>query len=118
VQNDEFVTDLTGAVTAIQVASASAVKSYVDAKASDGGAKTVIENAVVAGSSITLANAPKDGLASVLNFGTVRYNDGVQSFDAPLMSTADPKVFTVGTDAAGDWDTFTVQVQYQFTSVA
>ena len=73
----------------------------------------VTENLVIAGSDITLTTAPQGGIAGILNFGTVRYLDSNgATWDATVVATADPAVFTVETDVAGEWDTQTVQIQY------
>ncbi|MOA40324.1 hypothetical protein D3C78_1621880 [compost metagenome] len=70
---------------------------------------------MVTAGAITLTHAPKGGLNGVLNFGTVRYTsgDGI-AYDAPLVATGDTKVFDVSTDTGGQWDGFTVQVQYLY----
>lgn len=74
-----------------------------------------MSNLVVASGAITLPNAPLNGVAGVLNFGTARYTDanGV-AYDAPLIATGNASVFNISTDTAGQWDGFTVQVQYLY----
>lgn len=74
-----------------------------------------MSNLVVASGAITLPNAPLSGVAGVLNFGTARYTDanGV-AYDAPLIATGNASVFNISTDTAGQWDGFTVQVQYLY----
>ena len=113
----ELVQDLATSSPVDQAVSAAQVKAYAEEAARLGGSSTAKEELVVTSGAITLTNAPKDGVASVMNFGTVRYTDanGV-SYDAPVVGTADPLVYTVSTDTAGQWDGFTVQVQYSYTA--
>lgn len=94
-------------------------KAYADEAARLGGSRTVMQTVTVVGSTITLANAPKDGLGSVLNFAMVRHVDvnGV-AYDAPLIGTADTKQFVVSTDTADQWDGFSVMVQYIYVDAA
>lgn len=106
--------DLSVAAPADKPASAAAVKAYVDSKEQAPSLSVASESVVVAGDdTITLSNAPVNGVAGVLNFGTVRLVDeaGI-AYDAPLIATATPTVFTVSTDSAGQWDGKSVQVQY------
>jgi hypothetical protein len=110
--------DLAVAAPADNAPSAAAVKTYADEAAKQGGSLPALESLVVAvGGQITLTNAPKGGLAGVMNFGTVRYMsaEGI-AYDAPLVATADPKVFTISTDSANQWDGNTVQVQYLYVA--
>ena len=93
-------------------------KGEVDNAIAGGGAIPSIEMVTVTTGKITLTNAPKGGIGGVMNFGTVRYTDanGV-SYDAPVVATANSKEFTVSTDTAGQWDGYTVQVQYLYVPV-
>lgn len=111
-----LVADIDVSPAAAQPATAAAVKAYVDSSMSSGGGLPTMETLVVAGDDITLTNAPRGGINGVLNFATVRYIDenGV-AWDAPLLPTADPKVFTVSVDSAGQWDTNSVQIQYFYS---
>lgn len=112
-----LVQDLLVSTATDEAPSVAAVKAYADEAARLGGSQTALETVVVSGSEITLTNAPKDGLSSIVNFGTVRHIDvnGV-AYDAPLVATATANVFTVSTDTANQWDTFSVQVQYTFVA--
>lgn len=98
------------------VASVAAVAAYVADNAPV--IKQVVaikENLVVAGSTITLSQTPKNAINGILNFGTVRYidNDGI-AYDAPLVATAEPTEFTISTDSADQWTGNSVQVQYLY----
>ena len=97
-----------------KVVSSAAVTAYVESRIG-AMADTAItkESLVVAGSTITLTTAPKNGVNGVLNFATVRYidEDGV-AYDAPVVATEAPEAFTISTDTVDQWDGFTVQVQY------
>lgn len=96
-------------------ASGEAVKGFVTAQIGAIVQTTVSsEQLVVSDGEITLTEAPTGGAAGVLNFGTVRYIDqdtGV-AYDAPVVATADPKVFSISTDTANQWDGNTVAIQY------
>lgn len=97
-----------------KVVSSAAVSAYVEERIG-AMADTAItkESLVVAGSTITLTTAPKNGVNGVLNFATVRYIDGDGvAYDAPVVATEVPEAFTISTDTVDQWDTFTVQVQY------
>lgn len=115
---DDLTTSIEGPVDDSQVPTALAVQSYVQSQTAAAGQKTVLENVTVAGDTIALTYEPTDGTASILNFATVRYidADGV-AYDAPVASTANAGEFTVGVDTAGQWDGFTIQVQYQHKGV-
>lgn len=97
-----------------KVVSSAAVTAYVEERIG-AMADTAItkESLVVAGSTITLTTAPKNGVNGVLNFATVRYidEDGV-AYDAPVVATETPENFTISTDTVDQWNGFTVQVQY------
>jgi len=118
IQNDEFVTDPTLAgVTDTQLASAAAVKAYVQAAANAGGALFNTQNLVVTNGKIVLAFKPKDGM--ILNFATVRHVDANSvAEDIPVIAdVADltGKTYVLATDVAGELDTKTVTVQYPYT---
>lgn len=104
-----------GAGDVAVAASTAAVKAAIDAIVPPESLKPIIERLVVAGNDITLTHVPSGGVAGVMNFGTVRFldDDGI-SYDAPLVATADTKVFTISVDTTGQWDTKTVQVQYLY----
>lgn len=101
---------------ATQVPSAAAVAAYVAAHSPKAPVLAVAkETVVVLGSTITLAHAPKNGTAGVLNFATVRNIDGDGiAYDAPVVVTAEPTEFTISTDTADQWDGLSVQVQYVY----
>lgn len=118
IQSDELLTSatLTGA-TDTNIASALAIKSYVDATANAGGAVFKTESVTVASDKIVLLFKPKDGM--VLNFGTVRHIDanGV-AYDIPVAvdgSDATGKTYTLAADTAGQFDAKSVTVQYPYT---
>lgn len=98
--------------------SAAAVRTYTDKAVAEGGALPKLETVVVASDQITLTEAPREGIAGILNFGCVRWldTDG-SSWDAPLIPTADPKVFVVSVDSTGQWEGNSVSVQYLYTPV-
>lgn len=106
---------LVGAGSEEELPSTAAVVAYVAEELSTAGAVPAFETLVVAGSNITLTNAPKGGIAGILNFTTVRYinGDGV-AFDAPVVATGEANVFSISTDTADQWDGFSVQVQYLY----
>lgn len=106
--------DLDVAAPSDKPVSAAAAKAYIDSKAIGGGLSVTSETLAVSGTdTITLTNTPVNGVGGVLNFGTVRYVDGGGiAYDAPLVATGDPEVFTVSTDTANQWNGFNVQVQY------
>jgi hypothetical protein len=81
-----------------------------------GGATPMNEVVTVASGKVVLTYAPKSGVNGIMNFSTVRYTDsnGV-SYDAPVIATANTKEFTVSTDTAGQWDGYSVQVQYLYS---
>ena len=73
-----------------------------------------MESLVVSGNTITLSHAPKNGINGVMNFGTVRYVDGSGiAYDAPIASITGTTA-TISVDTSGQWDTFSVQVQYMY----
>lgn len=110
-----LIADINLTATADTAPSTAAVKAYADQAATAGGAVPILETLVVAGSNVTLTNAPKGGLGGVMNYGTVRYVDaGGIAYDAPLVATVDPAVFTISTDVADEWNTLSVQVQYLY----
>lgn len=97
------------------VPSAEAIKSFVGDRISTSSAMPFSEKVTVSGDTITLTHTPRGGVAGIMNFSTVRWVDanGV-SWDAPVLGTADPKVFEVVADAALEWDTNEVQIQYLY----
>lgn len=110
-----LVQDLAVSAPADNAPSAAAVKASVDAAAAASSVHMKLETLVVAGDSITLTETPKGGVAGVLNFATVRYIDETgTAFDAPVIGTADAKVFTISADTAGQLDTKSVQIQYMY----
>lgn len=113
----DIATGLNEMSTDAEVASAAAVVNYVQAQvgAIGPGIAALLENVVVTAGAITLSHAPAGGVSGVMNFGTVRYINGEGvAFDAPVVATADATVFNVSTDTAGQWDGFSVQVQYVY----
>lgn len=101
---------------ATQVPSVAAVATYVAEHSPQAPVLAVAkETVVVSGNTITLANAPKNGIAGVLNFSTVRYIDGEGiAYDAPVVVTGEPAEFTISTDTADQWDGLAVQIQYVY----
>lgn len=115
VQNDELNTSATLAgASNTDIPSSQAVKSFVNEAVRTGGAVFKTESLVVTADKIVLTHAPKDGL--ILNFATVRHIDenGV-SFDIPVaadVADASGKTYVLAPDAAGQFDTKSVLVQY------
>jgi hypothetical protein len=91
-------------------------KGETDAAITAGGATPMNEVVTIASGKVVLTYAPKNGLNGIINFGTVRYTDsnGV-SYDAPLVATANSKEFNVSTDTAGQWNGYSVLVQYLYS---
>ena len=118
IQSDELITDSTLAnATDTQIASAAAVKAFVEAASNAGGAVFRSESLVVAADKIVLTFKPKDGM--VLNFGTVRHIDanGI-AYDIPVVADgADVtgKTYILSADTAGQFDTMSITVQYPHT---
>lgn len=104
---------LEGSVGAQDVPSAAAVVAYFTSLSGEMSLQPKLENVTVSDGEITLAHAPKDGIHGIMNFGTVRYltAEGI-AYDAPVVATTDPKVFSVSTDTANQWDGNSVQIQY------
>lgn len=99
---------------ATEVPSVSAVSAFVEDRI---GAMTdtaiLKESLVVAGDTITLSYAPKNGVNGILNFATVRHIDGEGvAFDAPVIATGVAEEYTISVDVSEQWDGLTVQVQY------
>ena len=120
VQKDQLLTSpLLSDATDTDVASALAVKSYVDTAVATVGVSFAAQSLVVTSDKIVLANKPKDGL--ILNFGTVRHVDanGV-AYDIPVMvdgTDASGKTYTLLPDSVGQFNTKNVQVQYPYVTV-
>lgn len=114
----ELVNEISGNGSPVEAPSTQGVVSYVEAAMQQAGDSAIaprLATAVVTNGTITLDDAPVFGVSGIANFGTVRYTDsnGI-AYDAPVIATGNPKVFTVSTDTANQWDGFTVQVQYFF----
>lgn len=110
-----LVQDLSGASATDNTASVDAIKAYVLGAASTGGAKSILENVVVVGDTITLTHEPRNGVDGIVNFNTVRLIDeNAVAYDAPVQASADPKKFIILTDTMEQWDTKTVKVQYVY----
>ncbi len=116
VLKNELVGDIDANPAEDQAPTAKAVKDYAQAAVAQGGGIPLMESLVVTGDEITLSNAPRGGINGIMNFGTVRYMDENNSaWDAPVIATADPKVFLVSADSAGQWDGQEVKIQYIYT---
>jgi hypothetical protein len=91
-------------------------KSEIASAITSGGATPISEVVTVTSGKVVLTYAPKSGVSGIVNFSTVRYTDsnGV-SYDAPLVATANSKEFNVSTDTAGQWDGYSVLVQYLYS---
>ena len=90
-------------------------KAEADALIGAGGAGFTTESVIVANDSITLTKDPKNGV--IFNFATCRYTDTNNvTYDIPLTSTANTKVFNLSPDTAGQFDTKTVVVQYAYAT--
>jgi hypothetical protein len=97
------------------------LKAYADNSATQGGSLPKLEQLIVTANKIVLTKAPKAGLNGIMNFGTVRYVDsnGI-AYDAPVLADATDvsgKTFIVSVDTSGQWDTFSVAVQYMYVNV-
>jgi L-lactate utilization protein LutC len=115
----DLVQDIETNPDATQAPSADAVKTYAQAAVAQGGGIPLMESVIVVGDEITLTQEPRGGVNGIMNFGTVRYMDANNSaFDAPVIATADPKVFVVSADSEGQWNGNTVKVQYIYTPSA
>lgn len=123
VQNDELLGAaalLAGTGTASQIPSAEAVQTFVAEAVRTGGTRYMTESRVVAGDSIVLSFAPKDGM--VLNFATVRFID-VDDTAADIQVSVDGtdatgKTFTLAGDSAGQFDGKQVTIQYPYVEPA
>ena len=93
------------------------LKTYADAAAAAVVISTSVESLVVSNDRIVLTHKPKDGVNTVLNFGTVRYIDSNNiAYDAPVSvdsTDVSGKTLVIGVDTSGQWAGFTVLVQYQ-----
>lgn len=74
----------------------------------------VTETLTVTSGQITLSNAPRNGVAGIMNFGMVRRTVDGSSEDASVAATGTPELFDVETDTAGAWDGDSVTVQYLY----
>jgi hypothetical protein len=98
------------------VPAASAVVAYVDEITRVGGPVLAREAVTVAGSTITLTHAPRNGVHGIDNFSTVRFTNASDvSYDAPVIATAEPNEFVVSTSVEDEWDGEQVMVQYFYT---
>lgn len=98
------------------VASTQALVTYIANSVRLGGAVSITESLLVAGDSIVLTYAPKNGM--VFNFATVRNIDanGI-SYDIPVTvdnTDVTGKTFTLSADTTGQFTTKTVLIQYQY----
>lgn len=112
----ELVNEISGSGSPVEAPSTQGVVSYVEAAMQQAGESAIaprLVNVVVTNGTITLDDAPVNGISGIANFGYVRYVDtnGI-AYDAPLIATGNTKVFTVSTDTANEWDGNSVQVQY------
>lgn len=101
------VADVATARTNLGILSAVEIADAIGA----GGAAFVTESVIVTADTVTLNAAPKNGV--VFNFGCVRHTDiNDVAYDIPTTPTADPLVYNIHPDSAGDFDAKTVLVQY------
>ncbi|MFI3135539.1 MAG: hypothetical protein QX197_02055 [Methylococcaceae bacterium] len=105
---------------AAEAALLASAKVYADNSATQGGSLPRVESLIVAANKIVLTNAPKGGIGGIMNFATVRYTDGNGiAYDAPVSvdsSDVTGKTFVVSVDASGEWNGFSVQVQYLYVN--
>ncbi len=103
-----------------EAALTAAMQAYADNSSTQGGSLPTIESLTVAANKIVLTHAPKNGIGGILNFATVRYTDGNGiAYDAPVtvdMTDVSGKTFVVSVDASGEWNGFSVQVQYLYVN--
>ena len=115
----ELVGDIDANPDAAQAPSAKAVQDFTQAAVAQGGGVPFMESVVVSGDEITLSHVPRGGINGIMNFGTVRYMDENNSaWDAPVIATADPKVFVVSADSEGQWNGNSVKIQYIYSPAA
>lgn len=109
------ITAMEAGTKADSVASIEAMTAWVNQRINTSSATPFTEKVTVSGDNITLTHTPRGGVSGIMNFSTVRWVDanGV-SWDAPVIATADPKVFEVVADADLEWDTNEVQIQYLY----
>ena len=120
-QNDALLTSTTLAgASDTSIASALAIKTYVDEATRTGGSAFATESLTVAADKITLSHPPKDGV--VLNFSTVRNIDGNGiAYDIPVIQDGTDALgltFTLAPDAPGQFDGLAVLVQYPYLFTA
>jgi len=98
-----------------------ALKAYADNAATQGGSLPKLETLVVSANKIVLSKAPKSGVNGIMNFATVRYIDGSGvAYDAPVFidgSDVSGKTYTISVDTSGQWDGFSVSIQYLYVNV-
>ena len=104
--------------TASEAALDSSLKAYADNAATQGGSLPKLESLLVSNNKIVLSKAPKAGVNGIMNFGTVRYVDGNGiAYDAPITQDGadmSGKTFIISVDTNGQWDSFSVSVQYLY----
>jgi len=97
-----------------------ALKAYADNAATQGGSLPKLETLIVSANKIVLSKAPKAGINGIMNFGTVRYVDGSGvAYDAPVFidsSDASGKTYIISVDTSGQWDGFSVAIQYLYVN--
>lgn len=76
-------------------ASVNAIREYVIGALQLGGPGVIVETLPVSSNRITLNHKPHPGLAGILNYSTVRYNEDGQVYELDLAETADPYQFTI-----------------------
>jgi hypothetical protein len=118
VQNDELISDLSGAGSTTAVPSTAGVKALVAAAATAAGAVFTSETLVVSGDTIVLTNKPRDGV--IFNYGCVRHidvNNVVTEIEVVVDNgDATGKTYTVSGDSTGQFDTKSVKIQYAYTA--
>lgn len=77
-----------------------------------------LESLLVAGDNVVLSFAPRDGVAGIMNYATVRYTDvNGAAYDAPVsldVSDSTGKTFIISANTPGEWNGNSVQVQYLY----
>ena len=105
--------------TAANLAAAvTALHTYADNAATQGGSRSAIEDLVVSNNRIVLTHAPKDGWFSV-SLGQVEYRNGVVAvhYDCNNDATVtDGKTYQISVANSGDLDGKQVRIQYLYVA--
>ena len=113
VTTTRLATDISDLESNELAASVNAIRDYVIGALQLGGPSVAVESLPVNNNRITLNHKPHPGIAGILNFSTVRFEQEGQVYDLKLTGTEDPYRFTI--DPKGlDINGYTVMVQYLY----